>query len=136
MSTLQAGVTYDYLKCKISVACYRFDHQQGKVQGYRIKNKRGKTVGDAKEGWQMPVDRPFASLEECFGDLPDPRVVGRCCAARKIGVKSKASGSRKPSGCNSIAWHLKEHNHGRRYRVLPDSESLRHQLNHHQFVEI
>jgi DDE_Tnp_1-associated len=22
--------------------------------------------------------RPFQSLEECFGDLPDPRVVGRC----------------------------------------------------------
>jgi hypothetical protein len=26
----------------------------------------------------MCVDRPFASLEECFGDVPDPRVVGRC----------------------------------------------------------
>src|SRR5215469_12176511 len=26
----------------------------------------------------MAIDRPFASLEECFGDLPDPRVEGRC----------------------------------------------------------
>ncbi len=23
-------------------------------------------------------DQPFSSLEECFGDLPDPRVQGRC----------------------------------------------------------
>src|SRR5262249_10473907 len=26
----------------------------------------------------MDMIRPFASLEECFGDVPDPRVVGRC----------------------------------------------------------
>ena len=26
----------------------------------------------------MNIVQPFASLEECFGDLPDPRVVGRC----------------------------------------------------------
>ncbi len=26
----------------------------------------------------MNIIQPFASLEECFGDLPDPRVVGRC----------------------------------------------------------
>jgi len=26
----------------------------------------------------MSVERPVASLEECFGDLADPRVVGRC----------------------------------------------------------
>jgi len=26
----------------------------------------------------MNIIRPFQSLEECFGDIPDPRVVGRC----------------------------------------------------------
>lgn len=26
----------------------------------------------------MNIRQPFASLEECFGDMPDPRVVGRC----------------------------------------------------------
>src|SRR5690349_20715325 len=26
----------------------------------------------------MSQTQPFKSLEECFGDMPDPRVVGRC----------------------------------------------------------
>ncbi len=26
----------------------------------------------------MYIFRLFQSLEDCFGDLPDPRVVGRC----------------------------------------------------------
>ena len=26
----------------------------------------------------MNIIQAFQSLEECFGDLPDPRVVGRC----------------------------------------------------------
>jgi hypothetical protein len=30
--------------------------------------------------WREGIDimRPFQSLEECFGDMPDPRLVGRC----------------------------------------------------------
>jgi hypothetical protein len=26
----------------------------------------------------MDIIRLFQSLEDCFGDIPDPRVVGRC----------------------------------------------------------
>ena len=31
-----------------------------------------------KKGWCVMTDNPLASIEECFGNINDPRVKGRC----------------------------------------------------------
>lgn len=55
-------------------------------------------------------EQPFASLEACFGDLPDPRVQGHCdhalvdiillavCAEQKAGARWKSLGKPKKHG--------------------------------------